>query len=32
VKVTAAGARAAADFYKMIYVASRGVQWAEISR
>jgi DNA-binding PadR family transcriptional regulator len=32
VKVTAAGARAAADFYKMISVASRDVQWAEISR
>lgn len=32
VKVTVAGARAAADFYKMISVASRDVQWAEISR
>ena len=32
VKVTAAGARAAADFYKMISVASRDVRWAEISR
>lgn len=32
VKVTAAGARAAADFYKMISVASRDVRWAETSR
>lgn len=32
VKVTPAGTRAAADFYKMICAASRGVQWAEISR
>lgn len=32
VKVTAAGVRAAADFYEMIHVASRDVQWAEISR
>ena len=31
VKVTAAGSRAAADFYKMISIASRDVQWAEIS-
>lgn len=32
VKVTAAGARAAADFYKMISIASRDARWAEISR
>lgn len=32
VKVTPAGARAAADFYKMICTASRSVRWAGTSR
>ena len=32
VKVTATGARAAADLCKMISVASRDVQWPAISR